>query len=299
MSVLIAGTVALDTITTPRGKCSNVLGGSATYAAISAGNFSPVNLLAVVGKDFPPQYLNFLRQRGVNLQGLSVAEGKTFTWEGEYGKSFGDPRTISTGLGVLADFNPQLPPEYQNSEYLFLANLDPEIQTRILSQMARPKLVVSDTMNYWIENKRRALLNLLQKIDVFLLNELEARLLTGEANFVKAAKAVLKLGPAKIIVKKGEHGAVLFSPDSCFCVPAFLLDSIFDPTGAGDSFAGGFIGYLAKSKAINQLHLRKAIVYGSVMAAFAVEDFSLRRLECISESDVQNRFKEFKQLTEF
>jgi sugar/nucleoside kinase (ribokinase family) len=299
MSVLVVGSVAFDTISTPLSKCSQVLGGSATYSSVSASFFSPVNLVAVVGKDFPQEHKDLLVGKGVNLGGLEVKEGKTFSWEGEYDWDFSDPQTLATHLNVFADFDPKIPQEYKESEYVFLANIDPQIQNKVLEQIAKPKLVICDTMNYWIENKREQLVELLKKIDIFLLNESEARQLSGETVIVKAAKKILKLGPKRIIIKRGEHGSLMFSDDSVFCVPAYLLESIFDPTGAGDTFAGGFIGYLAKCGNLNETSIRKAIVYGSIMATFAVEDFSLNRLGKINKDDIDKRFEEFRELTCF
>ena len=300
MSILVVGSVALDTVKTPFGIAKDVLGGSATYFSVSASFFGPnVNLVAIVGNDFPPKYVNLLKARKIDLKGLVTKKGKTFRWEGEYDWDFSNPRTIATRLNVLSRFNPAIPREYRNSEYVFLANIDPQIQKEVLNQMARPKLVACDTMNYWIENKRKALVKLLKKVDIFLLNESEAKELAGNASLVKAAKAILKLGPKKIIVKKGEHGSLLFSGNSVFSTPAYLMESIFDPTGAGDTFAGGVLGYLAACKTQNQANLRRAIVYGSVMATFAVEDFSLRRLAAITRADVVRRFKQFRRLTHF
>lgn len=299
MSILIVGSVALDTIKTPAGKCEKVLGGSATYSSVSASFFAPVSLVAVVGEDFPVRYQDLFKTKGIDLAGLEIKKGKTFTWEGEYGRDYGDPKTIATRLNVFSEFDPKIPAQYKNCEYLFLANIDPELQEKVLSQINIPKLVVCDTMNYWIESKRSNLLSLLKKVDVFLLNESEARLLSGERPLVKAARAILKLGPKKVIIKKGEHGALLFSPDSVFCVPAYLLDSVFDPTGAGDTFAGGFIGYLAKTADISQNNIRTAIVYGSIMATFAVENFSLERLSNVTEEDIVQRYKNFRQYTNF
>jgi sugar/nucleoside kinase (ribokinase family) len=299
MSILVVGSVALDTISTPMGRVKDALGGSATYFSLSARFFSPVSLVAVVGRDFPKSYLDIFKDKGINLEGLRVCEGKTFRWEGQYGWDFSDPQTIATHLNVFASFNPVLPPAYQNSEYVFLANIDPELQIKVLNQVFHPKLVACDTMNYWIENKPTHLLKLLKMVDIFLLNESEIRKLTSETAILKAAKKILALGPKIVVVKKGEHGILLFSGNNIFAAPAFLLDKIFDPTGAGDTFAGGFMGYLAKCKKINQLNLRKAAIYGSVMATFAVEDFSLRRLQNITIGDINKRIKEFKKFTAF
>ncbi|MBU1121487.1 MAG: PfkB family carbohydrate kinase [Candidatus Omnitrophota bacterium] len=300
MSVLVVGSVALDTIKTPLGECCRVLGGSATYSSVSASFFSGVNLVAVVGGDFPKEHIDLLKKRDVCLKGLDIKQdGKTFSWEGEYSKDFSDPKTIATHLNVFSEFNPKIPREYKNAEYLFLANIDPVIQKAVLNQIEKPKLVVCDTMNYWIENKRQDLIDLLKNIDVFLLNESEARQLSGETVIIKAARAITKMGPKKIIIKKGEHGSIFFSDGSVFCVPAYLLESVFDPTGAGDTFAGGFIGYLAKNDKIDDETIRKAIVYGSIMATFAVEDFSLRKLGNINEADISRRFEKFKSATCF
>lgn len=300
MSVLVVGSVAFDTIKTPLAKCVRVLGGSAAYSSVSASFFSPVRLVAVVGGDFPKEHIDLLRKKGIDLDGLEIKpHGKTFSWEGEYSRDFSDARTIATHLNVFSEFSPKIPKEYKNSKYVFLANIDPSVQSEVLKQLDKPKLVAADTMNYWIENKRPELLKLLKNIDVFLLNESEARQLSGETVIIKAVRAIYKMGPKKIIVKKGEHGAVLFSHNTFFCVPAYLLESVFDPTGAGDTFAGGFIGYLAKNDKVSDAAVRKAIVYGSIMATFAVEDFSLLRLNNITPDDITLRFNQFKSLTCF
>lgn len=299
MSVLVVGSVALDSIETPFGKCQDILGGSATFSSISANFFSRVNLVAVVGQDFPKKYIELLKNKSIDLKGLIIEKGETFRWAGKYGWDFADPQTLATHLNVFATFNPILPKEYCKSKYVFLANIDPEIQKNVLRQITKPKLVVCDTMNYWINNKRKELVSLLKHIDVFLLNESEARHLSGETNILKAARAIFKLGPKRIIIKKGEHGALLFSKKSVFCVPAFLLESIYDPTGAGDTFAGAFIGYLAKTNKITEDNLRKAVVYGNIVATFAVEDFSLNRLTAITKADIEYRFQEFKKIVSF
>ncbi|MBU1133669.1 MAG: bifunctional hydroxymethylpyrimidine kinase/phosphomethylpyrimidine kinase [Candidatus Omnitrophica bacterium] len=297
MSILVVGSVALDTLKSPTGECKDVLGGSATYFSVSASFFTSVNLVAVVGKDFPVKYTKLLESKKVDLRGLEFAEGKTFRWEGEYGRDFNNAKTISTHLNVFSNFNPRIPEEYKQSKYLFLANIDPELQENVLNQVTRPSVVACDTMNFWIQNKCKYLLRLLKRIDIFFLNEQEAKELSGESNLIKAAKAIIKCGPKKIIIKRGEHGAVLFSKNSIFYTPAFLLEEVFDPTGAGDTFAGGVMGYLAKANAATEVILRKAIVYGSVMAAFAVEDFSLRRLIAIRQADIAKRVKKYKKST--
>jgi len=299
VSVLVVGSVALDTITTPFGRGEDILGGSATFSAISASVFAPVNLVAVVGQDFPKKYINLLKSKGVDLTGLKKEKGKTFRWEGEYGWDFSNPKTIATHLNVFGKFDPTIPEAYRKNKFVFLANIDPEIQEKVLNQVDKPKVVACDTMNYWIENKRKQLLRLLTKVDICLLNEAEAKELVGEANLVKAGKEVLKLGPPVVIIKKGEHGVLLFSQKHIFATPAYLLESVYDPTGAGDTFAGGFIGYLAKVKKYNQKSLREAVVCGSIMATFAVEDFSLRRLRKVTASDVGKRLDKFKKITNF
>ena len=299
MSVLVVGSVALDTITTPFGKAKDILGGSATFSAVSARIFAPVNLVAVIGEDFPKKYINLLKSKGVDLTGLKKEKGKTFRWEGEYSWDFSNPKTIATHLNVFGKFDPTIPEAYRKNKFVFLANIDPEIQEKVLNQVNKPKVIACDTMNYWIENKRKQLLKLLKKVDICLLNEAEAKELVGEANLVKAGKEVLKLGPPVVIIKKGEHGVLLFSEKHIFATPAYLLESVYDPTGAGDTFAGGFIGYLAKVKKYNRKSLREAVVCGSIMATFAVEDFSLRRLQKVTISDVDKRLDKFKKFTNF
>jgi len=297
MSILVVGSVALDTVKTPFGKRKEALGGSAVYFSTSAIFFSPVSIVAVIGEDFPKKYIDFLQKKGMDLRGLEVRKGKTFRWEGEYDWDFSNPRTLSTELNVFSDFNPDIPAEYRDINHVFLANIDPEIQMAVLKQMKKPRLIACDTMNYWIENKRKALLKLLKNVQIFLLNESEARELTGESNLVKASRSILKMGPSRLIIKKGEHGCLLFSDKSIFSIPAFLMESIYDPTGAGDTFAGGMMGYLASCRKVNETNLRKAIVYGSVIATFTVEKFSLERLGRISRDDITKRVKEFKKLT--
>ncbi len=299
MSVLVVGKVALDTIKTPLGRKENILGGSASYSSVSASNFAKVNLVGVVGKDFPHKHVKLLNDKSIDLEGLSVEPGKTFKWEGEYGWDFSDPRTIATHLNLLAKFNPQIPQSYRNTKYLFLANIDPQIQLRVLKQMNKPKIVACDTMNYWIENSRKDLLKLLKLVDIFILNQSEARELMKEPNLIQAGKSLLKLGPKIVIIKKGEHGVLLFCQNSTFAAPALPLKSIVDPTGAGDTFAGGFIGYLAKAKKTDKNSLRKAVVYGSIMATFSVESFSLKRLASVTAKDIGRRMKEFRKYTAF
>ncbi|MEI8350510.1 MAG: PfkB family carbohydrate kinase [Candidatus Omnitrophota bacterium] len=299
MSILVVGSVALDTLKTPFGSCCDCLGGSATYFSMSAIHFAPVNLVAVVGEDFPAKHLSLLRRKGINLEGLVTAPGKTFRWEGEYGFDCNSAKTIATHLNVFASFNPEIPEAYRDGKYVFLANIDPDIQERVLRQVHNPKLIACDTMNHWIESKRASLVPFLKKVDLLFLNDAEARQLSGEHNLLKAAKAIIRLGPKRVIVKKGEHGALLVSKQSLYSVPAFLLEEVFDPTGAGDTFAGGVMGYIAQRGRLDEATLRKAIVYGTVMATFTVEDFSLNRLATVTKNDIAKRLKAFHQLTAF
>ncbi|MBP7088870.1 MAG: sugar kinase [Candidatus Omnitrophica bacterium] len=299
MSILVVGSIALDTIRTPFGKTDNELGGSATYFSVSASFFSSVNLVAVIGKDFPVRHISFLKKRNIDLEGLVQKKDKTFRWIGEYDKCFSDAKTIATYLNVFAKFDPKIPARYQNSSYVFLANIDPVIQEKVLAQVKNPRLIACDTMNFWIQNKRRQLVKLLKKIDVFLINESEAKELTYEPNLLKAGKKIIKLGPKIIVIKRGEHGVLLFTPNNIFILPAFILESVIDPTGAGDTFAGGFMGYLTKTKVLNINSLRQAVVYGSIMASFAVEDFGLRCLGTVKLANIQKRLKQFKKYTSF
>ena len=295
MSILIVGSVAFDKIKTPFAKSGIVLGGSATYSSISAAYFNSVNLVGVVGGDFSKKHLALLNKKKINTEGLVVKTGKTFMWEGEYGWNFSDPKTLATHLGVFSTFKPCLPKDYKNSKYIFLANIDPQVQLDVLNQIKRPKLVVCDTMNYWIENKLKDLKKVLKRVDIFLLNESESREFTGSVNLIKAGKQMLSFGPKVIVIKKGEHGALLFTKKNLFAIPAYLLEEVFDPTGAGDTFAGGFIGYLSNCQKYNQAALRGAVIYGSIMATFAVESFSVDKLVSINKHDIENRIKKFKK----
>lgn len=299
MSLLVVGSVAFDTLTTPFGRREKILGGSATYFSLSARFFSPVRLVAVVGQDFPKKYINLFEEKLIDLAGLEVSDGKTFHWEGEYDWDFNTAKTVSTSLNVFAHFNPKLPDLYKNSDYVFLANIDPDLQNKVLSQVKSPKLIACDTMNHWIASKQKSLIKFLKKIDIFFLNDAEARQFSGEKNLVKAAKAIMKLGPKRVIIKKGEHGSLLFSKDSVFCLPAFLLEEVFDPTGAGDTFAGAVMGYLAKCGHITDKNLRNALIYGTIMATFTVEKFGPWRLVSLTRREVEKRLREFKRLTCF
>ncbi|MBN3040684.1 MAG: sugar kinase, partial [Candidatus Omnitrophica bacterium] len=260
MSILVVGSVALDTVKTPKGKVSRVLGGSASYFSVSAANFSKVSLVAVVGEDFDHSYIRLLKRRNINLNGLKKQEGKTFSWSGEYGEDFGDANTIATNLNVFADFKPFIPESLKKHPYLFLANIDPQLQLNVLQQVNQPKITACDTMNYWINTKQKYLVKLIKKVDIFFLNESEARLLTQKSNIVSAGKRILKMGPKVVLIKKGENGAILFSQKKTFVAPAFLLEKIVDPTGAGDTFAGGFMGHICKAKKLDFTCLRNAVL---------------------------------------
>ena len=300
MSILVVGSVALDSIKTPFGKRKDILGGSATFFSIAASFFDKVNIVAAVGEDFPKKYLGVLKGKGIGLGGLEIKkDAKTFRWSGEYNYDLNTAHTIATHLNVFKNFDPKVPTSLRKPKVLFLANIDPDLQLSVLKQVSRPKIVACDSMNYWIETKRKSLMRLLKDIDIFLLNDGEARLLTGEANLLKAAQKVLSYGPKAVIVKKGEHGVIYFSRTSHFISPAYLLETVRDPTGAGDTFAGGMIGYLSTVKDISNLAICRGIVYGSILASFTVEDFSINRLAKISMSDIRRRYEHFKKITRF
>lgn len=299
MSIVVIGSVAFDTVETPFGKAEGVLGGSATYFSTSASFFTDVKLVAVVGEDFPEEHLRFLRERNIDLTGLSSASGSTFRWTGRYGYDLNEAQTLDTQLNVFASFRPQLPAGFEDAEYLFLANIDPDLQMEVLRQARRPRLIACDTMNFWISGKREALLRTLKGVDTLVINEGETRQLAGEANLVKAARAVLGMGPKTLVVKRGEYGVLMFTEHSVFAAPAYPIEEVFDPTGAGDTFAGGFMGYLAATRNLEEENVRRAIVYGSVMASFTVEDFSLNRMRRLTNDEIQQRFQHFKLLTDF
>jgi len=291
--------VALDSVTTPFGKVREVLGGSATYFSYAASFFTNVRLVATVGDDFPEEHLRLLKERGIDMTGLQVSRGRTFRWVGEYGFDLSEARTIDTQLNVFADFKPMLPSALKKTPFLFLANIAPELQLDVLRQMERPQLVALDTMNFWIQGRREALFRVLAEVDVLLVNDAEARQLVKEPNLIKAAREILKLGPRTVVVKRGEYGAVMVSNGHFFFVPAYPLESVFDPTGAGDTFAGGFMGYIAAQGVVDQATVRRAIVYGAVMASFTVEDFSLNRLSRLSTAEIERRYAGFQDLVRF
>jgi sugar/nucleoside kinase (ribokinase family) len=299
MTVLVVGSVALDSVETPFGRADDVLGGSGTYFSSSASHFTPVQLVGVVGSDYPVEKLEPLARRGVDLAGLERAEGESFRWRGRYRHDLNSAETLETRLGVFSHFRPNIPAEFRKAPFVFLANIDPRLQLDVLGQMERPKLVACDTMNFWIESRRPDLLALLQRVDLITINDAEARQLTEQSNLVKAARWIMEHGPRYVIIKKGEHGAFMFHGESIFFAPAYPLEAVFDPTGAGDSFAGGFIGYLARTGDLSEANLRRAVVYGSAMGSFAVEKFSNERLLELSTADIEERVREFQRLVAF
>jgi sugar/nucleoside kinase (ribokinase family) len=299
MSLLVVGSVALDSVETPFGKADDVLGGSATFFAASASHLSGVQLVGVVGSDYPIEKLEPLARRGVDLAGLEHAEGRSFRWRGRYRHDLNAAETLETHLGVFSNFRPKIPDKFRRAPFVFLGNIDPRLQLDVLTQVERPKLVACDTMNFWIESRRPELLELLSRVDLITLNEGEARQLTEKYNLIKAARWIMSRGPKLVIVKKGEHGAFMFSEREIFFAPAYPLEDVFDPTGAGDSFAGGFMGYLARSGDLSERNLRRAVVYGSAMGSFAVEKFSIERLLEVGADDVAARVREFHRLVAF
>jgi len=299
MSILVVGSVAFDTIETPYGRAEEVLGGSAAYFAVAASYFARVKLVAVVGADFPAHERAFLASRDIDLEGLEVRKGRTFRWSGRYHEDMNVRDTLDLQLNVFSDFSPVLPARYRNAPFVFLANINPGLQGGVLDQLTQPRLIACDTISHWIEGARPELAALLKKVEVLIINDEEARLLSGEHNLVRAARKILALGPRTLLVKRGEYGVLLFSANSVFAVPAYPLEEVIDPTGAGDSFAGGFLGFLARSGDLSEANLRRAIVYGSVVASFVVEDFSLRRLHTLTRDDIDQRYRQFVSLTEF
>jgi sugar/nucleoside kinase (ribokinase family) len=299
MSLVVVGSVALDSVETPFGRRESVLGGSGTYFSTSASFFGPVRLVAVVGEDFPEEHVRFLDSRGVDLAGLVRRPGETFRWKGRYEYDLNTAHTLETQLNVFAHFEPRLPEAWRDSEWVFLGNIDPDLQRAVLAQVRRPKLVAADTMNFWIDSRRESLLETLKRVDLLFVNDAEARQLAGEANLVKAARAILSLGPRALVVKRGEHGALFFSGAEVFAAVAYPLPSVFDPTGAGDSFAGGFMGYLARTGRHDPAAMRRAIVVGSVLASFAVEEFSVDRLRDLAPREIRFRYAELRRLTHF
>lgn len=301
MSLLVVGSLALDTIETPFGKAERALGGSATFISLSASYFiQPVRLVGVVGGDFPQEHLELLKDKNIDLEGLQIKrDGKTFHWHGKYDFDLNKRDSLVTDLNVFADFNPIVPDSFKKSTYLCLGNINPELQKKVLMQVENPKLIVADSMNFWIQNKYDALLEILPMINVLIINDSEARELSHEANLIRAAKKIQKGGPSILIIKKGEHGALLFMEDALFSAPAYPLESIYDPTGAGDSFAGGFIGYLAKTDDLSYENLKRAVIYGSAIASYTVEKFSVDGIKDLSQIEIKDRFYEFINFSSF
>lgn len=299
--LLIVGTVAFDAIETPFGKTDKILGGAGTYIGLSAANFDIDSaVVSVVGDDFPQEYLDLMKNNNIDIEGIEVVKGgKTFFWSGRYHNDLNSRDTLDTQLNVLADFNPVVPNNYKDSEYVMLGNLHPLVQLSVLEQVENPKLVVLDTMNFWMDNTPEDLDKVIAKVDVITINDEEARQLSGEYSLVKAARKIAEMGPKYIVIKKGEHGALLFHEDQIFHAPALPLEEVFDPTGAGDTFAGGFIGYLARTNDISFENMKNAVIYGSNLASFCVEKFGTERMQKLSREEVNERLHDFKKLTHF
>jgi sugar/nucleoside kinase (ribokinase family) len=299
MSILVVGSVAYDTVETPFGRAERVLGGSASFFSVAASFFAPVNLVGVVGRDFGERQLAAFRGRPIDLEGLERMEGETFHWQGKYSLDLNSRDTICTDLNVFEFFQPKIPARYRGSEYVFLGNIDPVLQRQVLEQVERPRVVACDTMNFWIKGMPAELRKTLEKVHILLVNDQEARELSGEWNLVKAARAIRAMGPSTIVVKKGEHGVLLFDEAGMFAAPALPLEVVFDPTGAGDTFAGGFLGYLAGAGRVGDTTLRQAVIMGSTLASFSVEAFSLDRLLTLTRPEIDERYRLFEKLTRF
>lgn len=299
--LLIVGTVAFDAIETPFGKTDKILGGAGTYIGLSASNFDIESaVVSVVGEDFPQEYLDLLTNNNINIEGIEIVEGgKTFFWSGRYHNDLNTRDTLDTQLNVLADFDPKVPENFKDVEYVMLGNLHPMVQLSVLEQVENPKLVVLDTMNFWMDNTLEDLKKVIAKVDVITINDEEARQLSGEHSLVKAARIIADMGPKYIVIKKGEHGALLFHKEQIFFAPALPLEEVFDPTGAGDTFAGGFIGYLARTEDISFENMKSAIIYGSNLASFCVEKFGTERMQSLDRSDMNDRLNEFRKLTQY
>jgi sugar/nucleoside kinase (ribokinase family) len=299
MTVLVVGSVALDSVETPFGKAEDVLGGSATYFAASASHQTAVQVVGVVGADYPTERLKVLVERGVDFAGLEHAEGESFRWRGRYRHDLNSAETLETRLGVFSHFRPKIPAQFRSAKYVFLGNIDPRLQLDVLQQVDKPTLVACDTMNFWIESRRDDVIRLLKHVDLITLNDAEARQLTEKVNLVHAARWIIERGPRTVVIKKGEHGAFMFTRTSVFFAPAYPLESVFDPTGAGDSFAGGFIGYLARTDDLSDASMRRAVIHGSAMGSFVVEGFSITRLLEVTRANIDARVAEFHELVSF
>lgn len=297
MSLLVVGSVALDSIYTPFGETADALGGSAVYFAVAGALLHPVQVVGVVGRDYPMGELERLAPRGIDWTGVELADGESFRWKGKYSYDLQSRETLETRLGVFAHFRPRLLPGHDGAQFVFLGNIDPELQVDVLGQVSRPRLVVCDTMNYWIQRKRDHLLDLLRRVDILMVNDAEARELSGDWNIHRAGRWILDRGPARVVIKQGEYGALLIERNRTFYVPAFPLEEVFDPTGAGDAFAGGFVGYLARSGDVSSDNLRRAMVYGATMGSFAVAQFGIRGFDGVTLEDVESRVERFRDLT--
>lgn len=299
MSILAVGSVALDSVKTPFGETEEDLGGSATHFTAAASYFSKIHVVGVVGEDFPHESLGFLKKRGVDLSGIEVANGRTFRWKGEYGFDLNVARTLDTQLNVFATFRPKIPPHLTQPDVLFLGNIHPRLQHDVLEQVKRPRLVALDTMNFWISGELKALKDVISRVDLVIINEGEARELTQAASLVRAARTIAQWGPETVVIKRGEYGALLFHKKEIFSAPGLPIETVKDPTGAGDSFAGGFLGYVAMQKRANGENLRQAVIVGSAMASFNVEEFSCRRLKNLSKAEINRRIAQFQKLAHF
>lgn len=297
MTLLVVGSVALDSIFTPFGETADALGGSAVYFSVAGSLLHPVQVVGVVGRDYPVRELELLAGRGIDWSGVEQADGESFRWKGKYSYDLQSRETLETRLGVFAQFQPKIPEAFRSAQYVFLGNIDPELQLGVLTQVQRPRLVVCDTMNYWIQGKRPALLDLLARVDVLMVNDSEARELSGDWNIHRAGRWILARGPQRVVIKQGEHGALLIEPGRTFYVPAYPLETVFDPTGAGDAFAGGFMAYLARTSSLAEDNIRRAMVYGAAMGSYAVEQFGIRGFESIVLADVERRVRAFQDLT--
>lgn len=292
------GTIALDTVKTPFGRKENILGGSAVYFSLASNFFTKCGIIGIIGNDFPQEHLNFLKSKGIDTKGIEKMEGKTFRWEGYYEYDMNEAHTIKTELNVLETFDPKIPKEYKNSKFLFLANTDPELQLQVLEDI-KPAYSFCDTMNFWIQHKKKPLEKVLKKVDIAIINEGEARMFWDEPNLIKCGRNFLKMGVDRLIIKKGEHGALYFSENSFFSAPAYPLENLVDPTGAGDSFAGGTVGHLAKHEKVDDNAIKKSMILGSVVASYMVEDFSIERIKNITSEDINQRYQEFRNIVAF
>jgi sugar/nucleoside kinase (ribokinase family) len=298
MSIVVVGTIGYDTIDTTHGGVQDALGGSASFFSLAARFFAPVSVVAAVGSDFRETDWQLFRERSIDLRGMAQLEGPTFRWHGRYHEDMNIRDTVSLALNVFDGFKPDLLPDQQRADYVFLSNISPELQSHVLSQVASPKLVAADTMNHWIANDRAAVLKLLSRVDILTLNDEEARMLSGESNLVRAGRAILKMGPDTVLVKRGEYGVLKFGGDAMFCIPAWPLEEVIDPTGAGDTFAGALMGWLARTGRVTESILRTGIVYGSVLASFTVEQFAVERLATLTWQDIEERYRAFVELTD-